>query len=92
MASFFARTLAASAIARDTGPSRRMDGTTIHATGKAVMRYRAGRKPVDRSTGLAPKTVRNIHRLIHRVLSDAVAWRYIGFNPAARILTPCEPR
>jgi hypothetical protein len=37
------------------------------------------------TSGLAPKTVRNIHAMIHRALVDAVAWKYIPYNPASNI-------
>ena len=42
--------------------------------------------------GLAPKTVRNIHAMIHRALVDAVAWKYINDNPARNIKPPKRPR
>jgi integrase len=42
--------------------------------------------------GLAPKTVRNIHAMIHRALADAVAWKYIGDNPASNVKPPKRPR
>jgi integrase len=32
--------------------------------------------------GLAPKTVQNVHRMMHRALSDAVRWGYLPRNPA----------
>ena len=44
------------------------------------------------SPGLAPKTVRNIHALIHRALVDAVAWKYIADNPASNVKPPKRPR
>jgi integrase len=40
----------------------------------------AGRR--HRPGGLAPKTVRNVHVLIHRVLKDAVRWGYVVRNVA----------
>jgi hypothetical protein len=49
--------------------------TTIHAARAAVRRYRSGIIPKSRTPGLAPKTVRNIHAMIHRALADAVADR-----------------
>lgn len=67
-------------------------GVTIHAARGAVMRYRAGRVPVARSAGLAPKTVKNVHRMLHRAFSDAVAWRYLDFNPAAHASLPRQRR
>ncbi len=42
--------------------------------------------------GLAPKTVRNIHAMIHRALVDAVAWKYINDNPASNVKPPKRPR
>jgi len=46
----------------------------------------------ETSPGLAPKTVRNIHALIHRALVDAVAWKYIADNPACNVKPPKRPR
>ena len=62
--------------------------TTIHAARAAVRRYRSGIAPKETSPGLAPKTVRNIHALIHRALVDAVAWKYIADNPASNVSHP----
>jgi integrase len=42
--------------------------------------------------GLAPKTVRNIHAMIHRALVDAAAWKYITGNPASNVKPPKLPR
>ena len=67
-------------------------GTTIHAARAAVRRYKSGRVPKRRSPGLAPKTVRNIHTMIHRALADAVAWKYIGHNPASNVKPPKKTR
>jgi integrase len=36
--------------------------------------------------------VRNVHRLLHRALSDAVAWDYLVFNPAEHASLPRERR
>lgn len=63
-------------------------GTTIHAARSAVYRFRRGRVPIARSAGLAPKTVKNVHRMLHRAFSDAVAWRYIAYNPAVHASLP----
>jgi integrase len=65
---------------------------SIYAARSAVLRYRRGRVPVTRSPGLAPKTVKNVHRMLHRALSDPVAWRYTEFNPAAHASLPRESR
>jgi integrase len=67
-------------------------GTTIHASRAAARRYRAGITPKPVPRGLAPKTVRNVHTLIHRALADAVAWKYITDNPATRVKPPKPPR
>ena len=66
--------------------------TTIHAARAAVRRYRSGIIPKQMTGGLAPKTVRNIHAMIHRALVDAVAWKYITYNPASNIKPPKRPR
>lgn len=42
--------------------------------------------------GLAPKTVKNVHRMIHLALSAAVAWRYLEYNPAEHAALPREGR
>ncbi|GLH97125.1 site-specific integrase [Phytohabitans aurantiacus] len=65
---------------------------SIYAARSAVLRYRRGRIPVAKSPGLAPKTVKNVHRMLHRAWIDAVAWRYIEFNPAAHASLPRESR
>jgi len=62
--------------------------TSIHAARAAVLRYRRGRIPVRKPAGLAPKTVKNVHRMLHRALSDAVAWRYTAYNPAVHASLP----
>jgi integrase len=65
---------------------------TIYAARAAVLRYRRGRMPVTKSPGLATKTVKNVHRMLHRALSDAVAWRYVEYNPAQHAALPREKR
>jgi integrase len=66
--------------------------TTIHAARTAVRRYRSGIVPKEVSPGLAPKTVRNVHAFLHRALVDAVAWKYLGDNPASNVKPPRRPR
>ncbi|OBJ84073.1 integrase [Mycobacterium sp. 1245852.3] len=66
--------------------------TTIHAARAAVRRYKSGILPKQLAPGLAPKTVRNIHALLHRALADAVAWKYINDNPASNVKPPKRPR
>jgi hypothetical protein len=67
-------------------------GTTIHAARTAIRRYKSGIVPTELPPGLAPKTVRNIHAMIHRALVDAVAWKHIPYNPASNIRPPKRPR
>jgi integrase len=62
--------------------------TTIHAARSAVRRYKSGITPKESSAGLAPKTVRNVHALIHRAFADAVAWKYVSRNPASNVKPP----
>jgi integrase len=63
-------------------------GATIYAAQAAARRYRAGRIPEQRDAGLAPKTVKNIHPMLHRAFGDAVAWRYLSFNPIEHAVPP----
>jgi integrase len=67
-------------------------GVTIHAARAAVLRFRRGRIPTDLGTGLAPKTVKNVHRMLHRAFTDAVAWDYLVSNPAEHASLPREHR
>lgn len=62
--------------------------TSPHAARDAVLRYRRGRIPTPKPLGLAPKTVKNVHRMLHRALKDAVAWSYITENPAEHASLP----
>ena len=66
-------------------------GTTIYAAEAAATRFRRGRVPQPKSAGLAPKTVKNIHRMLHRAFKDAVAWNYLVFNPADHASLPGRP-
>jgi len=63
-------------------------GTSIYAATEAASRFRRGRIPVERARGLAPKSVKNVHRLLHRAFGDAVAWQYISMNPAEHASVP----
>ena len=65
---------------------------TIYAARAAVLRYRRGRVPAESSSGLAPKTVKNLHRILHRAFKDAVAWDYLTLNPAEHASLPREQR
>jgi integrase len=63
-------------------------GTSVYAAQAAATRFRRGRLPQAKSPGLAPKTVKNIHRMLHRAFKDAVAWDYLTFNPAEHASVP----
>lgn len=67
-------------------------GVTIHAARAAVLRFRRGRVPAGNGAGLAPKTVKNVHRMLHRAFVDAVAWNYMVSNPAEYASLPREQR
>lgn len=62
--------------------------TTLHAARRAAARFRQGRTPRPRSSGLSAKSVRNVHRLLHRALKDAVAWGYLFASPADHAVVP----
>ena len=66
--------------------------TSLHAAKAASLRFHRGRVPQLRSAGLAPKTVKNIHRMLHRAFKDAVAWNYLMFNPAEHASLPRDAR
>jgi hypothetical protein len=42
--------------------------------------------------GLSPKTVRNVHLMLHRVWADAVRWRYVKRNVVDEANPPRVPR
>jgi integrase len=63
-------------------------GATIHVARKALPRFRSGWVPPGRTTGLEPKTVRNVHVMLHKALADAVAWGYVAENVAERARPP----
>ena len=63
-------------------------GTTIHAARAAVRRYQRGNVPQPKPPGLDSKTLRNIHAALRTALEDAVALKYIKYNPAAVIKPP----
>lgn len=64
-----------------------------------------GRVPISRIDGgqltalygrlladYAPRTVLHVHRVVHRMLADAVRWRLIPGNPAERATPPKVPK
>lgn len=50
--------------------------------------YNAISKPQNGTEGLAPKTIRNIHGILHKALQQAVANGYIKTNPADSCILP----
>jgi integrase len=61
---------------------------TLQGAQAAARRYRNGRIPQEQSTGLSPKSVRNIHVVMRRALRDAVLWGYLYANPAESAIVP----
>jgi integrase len=51
---------------------------------------REGRRD-GRPGGLHPRTVGHVHRVVHRVLKQAVRWRLLSVNPAADLELPTVP-
>jgi len=66
--------------------------TTLDAARQAARRYRRGRVPNIHNPGLSPKSLKNIHVMIHKALGDAVAWGYLLANPAAQAVVPQSRR
>ncbi|MCW2744044.1 MAG: Tyrosine recombinase XerC-like [Mycobacterium sp.] len=54
----------------------------------ALYRHLMERGRVKRSGGLSPKTVRNVHVILHKALADATAWRYVVENVAVHAQPP----
>lgn len=50
--------------------------------------YNSLSKPQNGKEGLAPKTVKNLHGILHKVLQQAVANGYIKTNPADHCILP----
>lgn len=67
-------------------------GVSIHAARAALRRYRQGRTPQSDSGGLAPKTVVNTHRMLHRAWESFVAWRWVQRNTVKDAHPPAVPR
>jgi integrase len=67
-------------------------GVTIHAARSALTRFRAGRIAEHQSGGLAPKTVVNTHRMLHRAWEDFEAWKWVHGNEVKRAHPPSVPR
>ncbi|HYJ69938.1 MAG TPA: site-specific integrase, partial [Nocardioidaceae bacterium] len=51
-------------------------------------RFRNGWVPLVKGPGLEPKTVRNVHIMLHAALADAVRWRYVEINVADDVKPP----
>jgi integrase len=63
-------------------------GASIHTGRAALRRFRAGQVPRARPAGLEPKTVRNVHVMLHSALANAVGWRYVVENVAEHVKPP----
>lgn len=63
-------------------------GATVNAALKACRRFREGFVPKGKSPGLEPKTVRNVHTMVHAALANAVRWRYVLENVAEQVKPP----
>lgn len=54
--------------------------------------YNTLSKPKNGTSGLAPKTIRNLHGILHKALQQAVANGYIKVNPADSCVLPRAAR
>ncbi len=65
-----------------------------HAAGKRRRGPAPKPRPVtpEPECGLAPKTVVNVHRMLHRVWEDATRWGYVKRNVVADASPPRVPR
>lgn len=86
--------------ARKAGPRKEptarqvaaMSGASIHTARAALPRFRAGHVPDAKPPGLEPKTVRNLHIMMHSALATAAKWSYVVDNVAAHVRPPRVPR
>ena len=67
-------------------------GTNLDAAREAARRYRTGRVPSQHNPGLSPKSLKNIHVMMHKALGDAVDWGYLLSNPATQAVVPRSRR
>ena len=78
------------------GPTARQiadaTGASIHTARAALRRFRAGNVPREKTPGLEPKTVRNVHIMVHSALTTAVRWSYVLDNAASHVRPPRVPR
>lgn len=73
------------------GPRKLADLTPAQLNALYAQLLREGRRNVTKTTtnrGLAPKTVRHAHTMLHKALNDAVKWGYLARNPADRADPP----
>ena len=56
-------------------------GTNLDAAREAARRYRTGRAPSQHNPGLSPKSLENIHVMMHKAQGDAGAWGYLLSKP-----------
>lgn len=67
------------------GTTRLQALSTSHLQALYAKLLREGR---GAGVGLSARTVKHVHRVIHRALGHAVAWKLIGTNPAAAAEPP----
>lgn len=65
---------------------------SLHAARAALRRYRGGKAPQLQGKGLAPKTVANVHVMLHRAWEDFVRWRWAARNVVKDAHRPTVPR
>lgn len=75
------------------GGRRLADLSPAHLNALYADLLESGRRHASRTmtAGLSAKTVRNVHTIMHKALSDAVKWGHLARNPAERAEPP-RPR
>jgi integrase len=63
----------------------------MHLTDLYAQLQRQGRRD-GKPGGLHPRTVGHVHRALHRMLKQAVRWKFIALNPATDLELPSVPR
>jgi integrase len=79
---------------REAQKAAREQAIAARATGKRRRGPVPKPRPVapEPEPGLAPKTVVNVHRMLHRVWEDATRWGYVRRNVVADASPPRVPR
>ncbi|MFG1602873.1 tyrosine-type recombinase/integrase [Actinoplanes sp. NPDC049265] len=66
-------------------------GVTIYAAKAALTKFRRGRVPTPQPSGLARKSIKNIHDMLSLVWVDAIGWGYAVTNATANAKLPRDP-